>query len=101
MPTIEHNSITRASLNYAAWAFQCLVLVNSLAVDDPNTGFHMYAADSLARDAWDAYSKVTRAHEPAELESLMGAAADAAENASNLLMAYSTTLARPNTPDVS
>lgn len=97
MPTIEHDNITRASLKCAAWALQCQVIVNTLTARDPQTtGFHRYAVGVIAMKAWNAYANVTRAHEPEELERLWSDAADAAESAANLLMAYSNTLTRPN-----
>lgn len=105
MPTIEHNNITKASLQCAVWALQCQVIVDALTARDPNpTGFHRHAVGVVAMKAWNAYANVTRAHEPEELERLWTTAAEAAESAANLLMAYSTTLAPPadpNVPDVS
>lgn len=96
MPTIEHTNITRASLKCAAMALQCQVIVNALTARDPETtGFHRHAVGVIAMKAWNAYANVTRAHEPEELERLWTDVTHAAESAANLLMAYSTTLARP------
>ena len=97
MPTIEHAVITHATL-------QCQVIVANLTARDPNTtGFHRMAAGSMANRAWNAYTNVTLngGMEPEELERLWADASEAAESAASLLMAYSTTLVRPITPDVS
>jgi len=99
MPTIEHDTITHASLKCAAWAFQCQVIVNNLTARDPNTtGFHRMAAGRMATRAWNAYAHVALdvGMGPEELERLWTDAAEAAESAANLLMAYSNTLTRSN-----
>lgn len=99
MPTIEHDNITRASLKCAAWALQCQVIVNTLTARDPETtGFHRHAVGVIATRAWNAYANVALdgGMGPEELERLWSDAADAAESAANLLMAYSNTLTRPN-----
>ena len=81
--------------------------ISRIKAPSPNTtGFHRMAAGSMANRAWNAYTNVTLngGMEPEELERLWADASEAAESAASLLMAYSTTLARPTVtavPDVS
>ena len=92
MSTTEHNALTKASLKCAVWALQCQALVNTLTDSDPGaTGFHRLAVADMANGAWDAFTNITKAHEPADLDKLWDDASAAAESAANLLMAYANT----------
>lgn len=95
MPVTKHQIISQASLQCAAWALQCQLLVNDITTRDPNTtGFHRLAASAQAARAWRAYVTVTRTHDPEELARLSGVVSEAVESAATILMVYSTALAQ-------
>ena len=80
----------RNALEMAAYALQCAAYVRKLDTSPSSTGVHQYAADSMAENAWEAFSDIASESDPAEVEEIEVGLHHMVQQSQNVLMSLTT-----------